>query len=334
MGSIKKTQCPHPEKCGVTFHMTDKARERCRELDNVPSPKSGAGAAVATTAPTLHQDTDAELLEAIKKSPTFEVWNPNDPEVKNSMREGGSENVDTPQPQGDHEPIQPSYHPKEHRPAFEVDERLSNHLNEMRLAQLRDGRREFGRAGMPAAVNEHATMTRVCDPYEPLADHESRAKDARILTEWADEHPRHHKSDEVREYARLLGDDDACRQIHTYAQCRERASIEKEYEFQKKRLDRIEDELKNTLDTHGTDGQFTYKLGEDAEVLITPARRLNSRKLDQELTDTEKADLQRLSYDTRKVSNYLKDDPERFESVRDDATPRWKFVDPTAFKDK
>lgn len=330
MGSIKKTQCPHPEKCGVTFHMTDKARERCRELDNVPSPKSGSGAAVATTAPTLHQDTDAELLEAIRKSPDFEVWNPNDPEVKKSMQEGGSE-ADT--PRKDHEPIQPSYHPKEHQPAFTVDERLSNHLNETRLFQLRQGRRDFGRAGMPSAVNKHATMTRVCDPYEPLADHESRAKDARILTEWADEHPNHSKSDEVREYARLLGDDDACRQIHTYAQCRERASIEEEYEFQKKRLDRIEDELKGALDTHGTDGQFTYKLGEDAEVLITPARRLNSRKLDQELTDTEKADLQKLSYDTRRVNNYLKDDPERYERVRDDATPRWKFVDPTTFKD-
>lgn len=40
MDNVQKTPCRHPEKCGVTFHMTDAARVRCVQYDNEASSSS------------------------------------------------------------------------------------------------------------------------------------------------------------------------------------------------------------------------------------------------------------------------------------------------------
>lgn len=53
MDNVQKTPCRHPEKCGVTFHMTDAARARCAQYDNEASSSPDADPLSPSLAPSL-----------------------------------------------------------------------------------------------------------------------------------------------------------------------------------------------------------------------------------------------------------------------------------------
>ena len=65
MGNVQKTPCRHPEKCGVTFHMTDAARARCAQYDNEASSSPDADLLSPQLAPALNKPSgpDSELAE-------------------------------------------------------------------------------------------------------------------------------------------------------------------------------------------------------------------------------------------------------------------------------
>ena len=66
MDNVQKTPCRHPEKCGVTFHMTDAARARCAQYDNETGNSSpDADLLSPQLAPVLNKPSgpDSELAE-------------------------------------------------------------------------------------------------------------------------------------------------------------------------------------------------------------------------------------------------------------------------------
>lgn len=66
MDNVQKTPCRHPEKCGVTFHMSDAARARCAQYDNETGSSSpDADLLSPSLAPALNKPSgpDSELAE-------------------------------------------------------------------------------------------------------------------------------------------------------------------------------------------------------------------------------------------------------------------------------
>ena len=65
MDNVQKTPCRHPEKCGVTFHMSDAARARCAQYDNEASSSPDADLLSPQLAPALNKPSgpDSELAE-------------------------------------------------------------------------------------------------------------------------------------------------------------------------------------------------------------------------------------------------------------------------------
>lgn len=84
MDNVQKTPCRHPEKCGVTFHMSDAARARCAQYDNEAGSSPDADLLSPSLAPSLGGGTwpDSELDE-----PTYY----NEGSVTQTLIDGGVE---------------------------------------------------------------------------------------------------------------------------------------------------------------------------------------------------------------------------------------------------